>query len=284
MSSWTIRSSLKWAHETLQGEGINEARLAAETLLAHALKIDRFKLYLQPDLALDDAQLNGFRRLIAQRIEGIPIQHLVGHVSFMGIPLRVNPSVLIPRFETEELVERALRRCPTTEPFTFVDAGTGSGAIAIALAKARPQAHGVALDCCVKALEVARANARLNQVEAALSLIKSDWLTALEGQFDLIVSNPPYIPTAHIERLQPEVKAHDPRLALDGGQDGLAAIRVVVTQAKDHLRPQGWMLLEIGQGQAEAVRGLLHNVGYHNICVYADLSGIERIVEAQWGH
>jgi len=282
LSSWTIRSTLKWAHETLRGEGVNEARLAAETLLSYALEIDRFKLYLQPDLALNDTQLNGFRSLIAQRLKGIPIQHLVGHVSFMDVHLQVDASVLIPRFETEELVEHALQRCSKVDPFRFLDAGTGSGAIAIALAKALPQVQGVALDCSPEALKVAQSNARLNGVETRLSFVKSDWLSAVEGRFELIVANPPYIPSAQIETLASEVRDHDPRLALDGGEDGLSAIQTLATQAKGHLCPQGWLLLEIGQGQADVIYRLLNDVGYRNISVYADLSGIERIVEAQW--
>lgn len=281
-NSLTIRSTLRWAHGHLRQQNVGEARLAAEMLLAHVLDWDRFDLYLKPDHALEPSQMETFRSFVEQRAIGVPVQQLIGHVSFMGYPLKVNRSVLIPRFETEELVQRALNRLSAASSAHFLDAGTGSGAIAIALAQERPGAHGTASDCSVAALEVARQNARDNGVDDRVRFVHSDWFEQIAGQFDLLISNPPYVPTGEIERLASEVKHHDPRLALDGGPDGLAAIGTLITRAPHHLKPLGWLLLEVGAGQAEAVQSQLKDMGYVNISVYADISGMDRIVEAQW--
>lgn len=281
-TSWSVRSILKWAHERLRAAGIDEARLGAETLLAHVLGVERFKLYLRPDLALSSEQGDSFDQLVTQRAQGIPLQRLLGSVSFMGYPLRLRRGVFIPRFETEELVERASMRLPSHGPARFLDAGTGTGAIAVALCKRHAQAHGVALDCSPEALELARENAEVNQVASRLQFVQGDWLSGIEGRFDLIASNPPYVPSEQIDRLAQEVREHDPRLALDGGADGLAAIATVARQAASRLNVGGWLALEIGEGQAQAVAALLEGAGYGHAQIHADLSGIERIAEAQW--
>lgn len=281
-TSWNVRSTLKWAHERLRAAGIDEARLGAETLLAHVLSVERFKLYLQPDLALSPEQWRSFDQVVGQRAQGIPLQRLLGSVSFMGYSLRLSPGVFIPRFETEELVEQASTRLSPHGPARFLDAGTGSGAIAIALCKRHAQAHGVALDCSPEALELARKNAEWNQVVSRLQFVRGDWLSGIEDRFDLIASNPPYVPTEQIDRLAQEVREHDPRLALDGGADGLAAIGMLARQATSRLNVGGWLVLEMGDGQAPAVTALLEGAGYRHVRVHADLSGIGRIAEAQW--
>jgi release factor glutamine methyltransferase len=260
---------------------VDEARLTAENLLAHVLDQDRFRLYLQPDLALTEAQNQSFRDLVSRRSQGIPVQHLLGSVSFMGLDIKVNGDVLIPRFETEELVEKTLRRLPDRAA-RFLDAGTGSGAIAISLIKLRPDINGVAVDISDPALNVARENAATHNVIEQIQFLSSDWLNSVEGCFDVIVSNPPYIATADIQTLAPVVRDHDPHQALDGGTDGLESIRILADQAKKHLSANGWLLIEVGEGQTEDVQKILASVGYRAISVYPDLSGIERIVEAQW--
>ncbi len=280
-TSWTIRSALKWAHAQLRREGVDEARLAAEALLAHALETERLALYLHPERDVSAEIVDRFQALIERRGRGTPVQHLVGEVSFMGHPLNVNGTALIPRFETEQLVERALERLPATEGARFLDAGTGSGAIAIALAKARPDATGVALDRSVKALELARRNAKRNGVEDRLSFVEGDWLDGVEGTFHLIVSNPPYVRHEALAGLAPEVR-HDPPEALDGGPDGLDAFRALVPQAAARLAPGGWLALEIGQDQGPAVRALLERTGYAAVSVWPDLSGVDRFAEARW--
>lgn len=282
MSTWNVRSALKWAHETLLGEGVGEARITAEMLLAHVLDVDRFRLYLQPDLELNRQQSTQFRRLIEQRGSGIPVQHLIGNVSFMGHTLKVDGTVLIPRFETEELVEQTLKRLPDEKGVQFLDAGTGSGAIAISLAKARLNVSGVALDHSEAALEMARKNAVLNRVHHRLKFVCSDWLSEIDAVFDVIVANPPYIPSADIQALSREVRDHDPRQALDGGPDGLDAIRTLAAQATSRLKPDGWLLLEIGQGQAASVSSLLKELGFGSVSVYPDISRIDRMIEARW--
>jgi release factor glutamine methyltransferase len=230
---------------------------------------------------LTEAQHQSFRDLVSRRSQGIPVQHLLGTVSFMGYAIKVNGDVLIPRFETEELVEKALKRLPDGAA-RFLDAGTGSGAIAISIIKLRPDVSGVALDVSESALNVARDNAATNDVANQLQFLQSDWLNNVEGCFDVIVSNPPYIATADIQTLAPEVRDHDPHQALDGGADGLDCVRLLADQAKKHLRANGWLLIEVGEGQAEDAQQILTSVGYRGVTVYPDLSGIERIVEAQW--
>jgi len=280
-TSWTIRSALKWAHSQLRREGVDEARLSAEALLAHALGTERLTLYLQPERGLPAEAMDRFQTLIQRRSRGAPVQHLVGEVSFMGHPLSVNGSALVPRFETEQLVERALARLPVTEGVRFLDAGTGSGAIAIALAKARPDAVGVALDRSSRALDLARRNAERNGVADRLSWVASDWLDGVEGAFHLIVSNPPYVRSDALAGLAPEVR-HDPPEALDGGPDGLAAYRALIPQAASRLAPGGWLVLEIGEEQGPAVRQLLERTGYAAVGVLPDLSGTDRFAEARW--
>ncbi len=282
MSTWNIRAALKWAHETLLSEGIGEARITAEMLLAHVMEMDRFKLYLKPDDILDESQSNQFRQQIDQRCKGIPVQHLIGHVSFMGHELHVDRTVLIPRFETEELVEQTLKRLPDDAEMYFLDAGTGSGAIAIALLKARPKLQGVALDRSESALAMAKKNASLNGIDNRLKFICSDWLQEISTSFDLIISNPPYIRSAEIDTLAPEVRDHDPRRALDGGPDGLDAIRTLSQQVTTHLKPGGWFLLEIGHEQSAEVVALLEKLGFKAITVYPDLAKMDRMVEARW--
>jgi len=282
LSTWNIRAALKWAHETLLSEGISEARITAEMLLAHVLDMDRFKLYLKPDDMLNDSQSNQFRHQVDQRCKGTPVQHLIGHVSFMGHELRVDHTVLIPRFETEELVEQTLTRLPDDVALNFLDAGTGSGAIAIALLKARPNLQGVALDQSETALETAQKNASLNGIIDRLTFKCSDWLKEIDTSFDLIISNPPYIRSADIDTLAPEVRDHDPRQALDGGPDGLDAIRILSQQATSHLRSGGWFLLEIGHDQSTEVVAILEKLGFKAVTVYPDLAKLDRMVEARW--
>lgn len=275
----TIRSALRWAHAELRRAGVAEARLAAETLLAHALERERLELYLHPQRPVPAERLARFRELIARRAQGVPTQHLVGEVSFLGHPLKVNGAALVPRFETEQLVERALERLPTDG--RFLDAGTGTGAIAIALALARPRARGVALDCAREALALARENAERNGVLERLTFVQGDWLAELQETFDLVVANPPYVPHDQLERLPPEVR-HDPRVALDGGADGLEHVRTLIDQAGACLVPGGWLVLEVGDGQAERVRGRLEAAGYAAVRGYEDLNGVERFVEGRW--
>ncbi len=261
------------------------ARFEAETLLAHTLRTERLELYLRPERVLSQEERERFRRLVRHRRAGTPLAHLLGTVEFLDATLKVDRSVLIPRVETEELVEQILRDLTDdaqVSPLRVLDLGTGSGAIVIALLRAWPEARAVAVDLSFDALRLARENAQLGGVGERLRLACSDWHAALRGTFDLVVSNPPYIPSEEIPALSREVRAYEPRRALDGGPRGLQAIERIVRETPRVLRPGGRLYLEIGSRQAEDVRALLDGTDeFESIEVMRDLAGRERIVRAR---
>ncbi|HEY0162157.1 MAG TPA: peptide chain release factor N(5)-glutamine methyltransferase [Edaphobacter sp.] len=260
------------------------ARRDAETLALHLLGITRAGLLADPDRELSTAQLDDYEALLARRLQHEPIQYILGTQEFYGLPFRVTPAVLIPRPETEHLVESALERLPHDRPVAIADIGTGSGAIAIALAKHLPQASVTALDLSPSALDVARSNAEALGVSPRLRFVLSDLLSGLppeeqRGHFDAIVSNPPYIPTTDEPSLHPEVRAYEPHSALFSGKDGLDLYRRLIPAAYDALQPGGLLALEIGHGQREAIASLLE--GWHEVGFVDDLQSIPRVVLAR---
>jgi release factor glutamine methyltransferase len=259
--------------------GSEEARLDAELLLAHALGVSRASLYARPEYEPDAAQRDLFARDVAARERGEPIAYLIGHREFWSLDLAVTPDVLIPRHETELLVELALARIPVDREVRIADLGTGSGAIALALAHERPRAHVRATDASAKALEVARANAAHFGI-ANVTFAEGDWGAALGGQqFELIVSNPPYV-AAHDPHLDAGDLRYEPALALVSGVDGLDAIRRIVADARAHLLVDGCVMLEHGWNQAERVRALFEDSGYVDIVSARDGNGHERVTSA----
>jgi release factor glutamine methyltransferase len=281
-SEWTVRRVLDWTAGYLRRRKVEAARFEAEVLLAHALRVERLELYLHPERLLHPQERARFRELVRQRHAGTPLAYLLGTAQFMNVTLQVNPSVLIPRVETEELVEHILRDLhPLPKDLHLLDLGTGSGAIAIALAKQWPQSHALAIDISTSALALARENAKLNGVAGQIAFVCSDWFSAVDGQFDLIVSNPPYIPTEDLTTLPKEVAAHEPRRALDGGPRGLREIERIVREAPRFLRPGGRLYLEIGSPQAKDVCRLLEETSaFSRMEVHRDLAGRDRIVYA----
>ena len=281
---WTVRRVLEWTTRYLRRGGVEAARFEAEWLLAHALRTERLQLYLNPDRPLSPEERARFRKLVQQRYQGVPLAYLLGTVDFLNVTLQVNEAVLIPRPETEQLVEQILkdhRGCP---PERFLDLGTGSGAIALALLAEWPQTRAVAVDISLKALKLARENAERNGLDGRVAFVCSDWLSALRPRaaFELIVSNPPYIPTEELPALQREVRVYEPRRALDGGPRGLVAIARIAQEAPQHLPPGGRLYLEIGAQQASAVVELLRQTGaFGPIDVLKDLAGQDRIVRAE---
>ncbi|MGY1425578.1 peptide chain release factor N(5)-glutamine methyltransferase [Lysobacter sp. A289] len=247
----------------------------AELLLAHVLGRPRSWLYAHGDDSLDKEASARFDDLLARRRAGEPVAYLLGQRGFRDFDLRVAPAVLIPRPETELLVELALDRLPDTERVSIADLGTGSGAIAIALARERPLARVVATDASADALQVAIDNAgRLGVPNIEFS--QGDWLTPLAGaSFDLIASNPPYIAQADVHLGQGDLR-FEPREALVSGEDGLDALRVITRDAPRHLVPGGWLLLEHGWNQGERVRGLLREAGLAEVATFADLEQRDR--------
>ena len=251
----------------------------ARVLLAHALECSPAWLFAHGDDAIDPGALQRFEALLQRRIQGAPAAYLIGHRGFWTFDLKVSPQTLIPRPETELLVELALARSPAGEVLHIADLGTGSGAIALALAHERPQAQVIAVDVSEGALDVARANAAalgLGQVEFR----RGDWLQPLAGEcFDVIVSNPPYIAEGdpHLNALR-----YEPEPALSSGRDGLDAIRIIVGDAPTHLRPGGWLLLQHGLDQGDAVRGLLHAAGFDQVLTHRDLENRDRVTSGRW--
>lgn len=256
-------------------------RVDAEWLLAHALGRSRTWLFSHAADAVDAAGTARFDDLVARRAAGEPVAYLTGSRGFWTLDLAVTPATLVPRPETELLVELALARLPDEVDVRIADLGTGSGAIALAIAHERPRAGVVATDASEAALEVARGNAVRNRI-ANVEFRAGDWLAPLAGDtFDLVASNPPYIADGDPHLLEGDLR-FEPPAALSSGADGLDAIRRIVTGAGGHLRTNGWLLLEHGWGQGDAVRALLSAAGYADVATERDLEGRERVSLGRW--
>jgi release factor glutamine methyltransferase len=277
---WTILRVLGWTQGRFAERGLPTPRLDAELLLASVLGCDRVALYTHFDQPLQADELTRFRALIRRRLAGEPVAYLLGTKEFRSLELTVDRRVLVPRPETETVVEVALALLEAVAAPRIVDVGTGSGAIALAVKRARPDAAVLAVDASPEAAEVARANAE--RLGLAVEVVVGDLLEPVcaRAPFALVASNPPYIPTGEIAALPPEVRA-EPHAALDGGPDGLAVIRRVVVAAEPLLVPGGALVLEVGDGQAPSVSALLTAAGYLAPEVTRDLTGVERVVSAR---
>ncbi len=265
----------------LAGKGVAGARLDAEVLLAHVLSVPRIQLYLQFDKPLEESELAAYRDAVRRRAAREPVAYITGRREFWSLDLEVGAGVLVPRPETEILVAACLERLG--DAAAFVDVGVGSGAAALALLSERPGWRGVGVDRSPAALETAARNAGRLGLGARLQLCQGDLLGPVAGQrFDLVLSNPPYIPSADIEGLEPEVRVYEPREALDGGPDGIGVIRRLAAQAAAHLVPGGWLALEFGADQATAVGGALGATGLYAPAAFVeDYAGRPRVALAQ---
>lgn len=279
---WTILEVLGWTTQRFTERGLPSPRLDAELLIAFALQLRRIELYVKSEQLLTTDQLATIRDVVRRRQEGESVAYITGEKEFWGLPFRVGPHVLVPRPDTETLVEAALDRIVKTQTCRVLDVGTGSGAIAVAIAKSRPQASVWATDASAEALQTARANAERNGVTINFGEGRFFEPVANEAPFDVIASNLPYIPSADMAGLPDDVR-REPHLALDGGPDGLALIRQLVAEAPARLAPGGWLLLELGQGQAPAVAKLCLEAGLQDVQTFKDLAGIERVVGARHG-
>lgn len=258
------------------------ARLDAESLLLHLIGKNRAWLLAHSDEEFGGCKAIGYAALLDRRQHGEPIQYITGECEFYGLPFHVTPGVLIPRPETEHLVEKALALAACFERPRIVDVGAGSGAIAVALAHALPKAELTSIDVSPKALEVARANALGNGVEERIRFLEGDLLQPVGNEkFDLVVSNPPYVPNADRSSLSVEVRDYEPSLALFAGQDGLDIYRRLIPAAYAVLEQNGFLLLEIGYGQADAIGALLRQSGFSEVEHVPDLQGIARVACAQ---
>lgn len=273
MQSNTIAQALAWAQDI--------DRTDARILLQHVLGVEHAFLLTYPDQPLTVQQAEEFFCLVQRRRGGMPIAYLTGERAFYDLIFKVNETVLIPRPETELLVELALERVPVDQPCSILDLGTGSGAIAITIAKHRPQSQLVAVDLSAEAVAVSRWNARNLQVNN-IHIMTGNWFDELSGQeFDLIVSNPPYV-AENDPHLQQGDLRFEPQIALSAGDNGLACLNHIINTAPKHLVKNGWLLLEHGYDQAAECKRLLENTGFSNICGYPDLAGIIRVSKGQW--
>jgi len=258
-----------------------EAPRDAELLLLHTLQISRATLLAHPAEELTSDQLYLYERSIHRRLAHEPVQYIIGQQEFFGLAIHVTPAVLIPRPETEHLVESVLARLPHDHPVSIADVGTGSGAIAIALAVHLPEAHITALDLSTEALHIAQLNAENHNVAQRIRFLQSDLFAALPpgAAFDAIVSNPPYVPTSDRADLHPQVREHEPAAALFAGPEGLDIYRRLIPEAHALLKPQGLLALEIGQGQHPSLTALLAN--WHDLTFLNDLQQIPRVALAR---
>jgi release factor glutamine methyltransferase len=275
---------LRWTTQHFAAKGIETARLDAELLLAFALGVDRLRLYLDFEKPVLPEERARFRALVRRRgEERVPVAYLTGVREFWSLPLAVGPDVLIPRPDTETLVEAALARAPRREaPLAVLDVGTGSGAIALALAKEWPEARVTATDASDAALAVARSNAEALGLEGRVRFASGDLFAPVAGErFDVIVSNPPYVPEADAAGLAPELR-HEPRLALFVPGDGAALLRRIAREAPARLAPGGLLALELAPAQAADVTQCLRESGFDRLAEHRDLAGRVRAVSALW--
>jgi release factor glutamine methyltransferase len=283
-NSVTLRDALASAVSRLTSANVPSPRMTAELLLMFTLECDRAYLHAHPERELSRDEHNRYDQALAERECGMPAQYITGHQEFWGMDLIVTPAVLIPRPETEHVIETMLAcvgRAPSPAAlFRIVDVGTGSGAIALALAKELPHAEIHATDISPTALEIARANVARHQLESRIHFHQADLLEGLErGAFDFVVSNPPYVGESEADQVQLEVRKHEPRDAVFAGATGVEVIERLIPQARESLRPGGWLVMEISGTIADDVRRLL--AGWDDVKVTEDLQGIPRVVSAR---
>lgn len=279
----TVREILQKTEAYLTEKGVDAPRLSAQLLLAHVLGLDRLGLVLAMDRPLVAAEVDAFRPLVARRGQGEPVAYLLGEREFYGLEFAVTPATLIPRPETEGIVDRAVKLFDAGGPEWFADLGTGSGCLAVTLAVKWPTARGVALDNSAGALDVARKNAVRHGVAGRVEFVEADFagLPETAGGFGLIVSNPPYVSAQEYRECSVEVRDYEPFGALVPGEGGLEAVPVVARTAFARLAPGGWLLVEIGWKQGGDVASILREAGFGNVAVRRDLAGCDRVVEGQ---
>lgn len=278
---WTLLEVLDWTRGHFEAKGLASPRLDAEVLLAHVLNTERVMLYARFDQPMGAEELAEMRGLVARRAAGAPVAHLVGRREFWSLDLEVTPAVLVPRPETEVLVEVARRRAPDAE--RVIDVGVGSGACLLALLGELPRARGFGTEISPEAAELARRNAARAGLSDRARVVEGHLLEPLPLEArpaDVIVANLPYIPSADIAGLAPEVRDHEPRLALDGGADGLELIRALIPAAHAALASGGLLALESAPDQPPELERLLTAEGFHEVEVTKDLAGLERITSA----
>ncbi len=287
----TIRNILKWAIATLKEADIDSPDINADTLLSFVLSCDRTKLYTNPDEIISDADINRYKDLVNERIRHVPLQYITHRVEFMSLDFFVDERVLIPRPETEILVETVLNKAQDKQysnmKVAIVDIGTGSGNIAVTLAKNLSNAEIYASDISQDALAIAKTNVQRHKVADKIHLLHGDFFGAFVGyaekeHVDFVVSNPPYVSESEWKNLESELRDHEPREALVAGKDGLCFYRQIIKGAADWLKPEGCLVIEIGETQAKTIIKLMESKGnYDDIEIIKDLQGKERVISAR---
>ncbi|NLL00653.1 MAG: peptide chain release factor N(5)-glutamine methyltransferase [Clostridiales bacterium] len=272
----TYNELLQTAREFLNKNGVADADLDAWYLLAHVFGIDRADFFIYRNDVVSQEKALHYRMLIKKRASHIPLQYIIGRQEFMGLEFEVNENVLIPRQDTELLVEEVLKIC---QGKSVLDMCTGSGCIIVSLAKLGSIKTAVGSDISIKAIELAEKNSKRHNVK--VNFIQSDLFDSIVGSYDIIVSNPPYIKSADLKTLMPEVKDHEPRQALDAGPDGLIFYKRIIDDIKRFLNPGGYVFFEIGYDQGEAVSNMLDLSGFVDITIKKDFSDLDRIVHAR---
>ena len=276
---WRIDTILNWTKQYFGEKGVENPRLDAEVLLSHILRKDRLYLYVNFDQPLEGTELAAFRAAVKKRAARLPVAYITGEKEFMGLDFQVTPAVLIPRPDTEILIEAALKILGSADSPRILDIGTGSGAICISMLVNLPSAEAVTVDISPEAILVAKSNAERHGVSQRLTFCQGDLFNPVKGQvFSAILSNPPYIPEADILTLTPEVR-QEPNLALAGGKDGLDFYRRIIQEGRNYLAPHGFIAMEVGIGQARQVADLAEKSGYFIVSeIVKDYGGIERVV------
>ena len=284
-NKWTILQALNWTANYFETHHIDSPRISAEVFLAHVLNLKRIDLYLRYDQPLHLEELSRFKILIKRRFTREPVAYILGKREFWSLDLNVTPDTLIPRPETERLVEVALDCIGDADgsiKYRILDLGTGSGAIILALAKEKPGHYYFAMDRSYAALRIAKQNAKQNNLAYGVSFFSGDWLSVFKESplFDIIVSNPPYIPTKTIETLQPEIVLFEPKTALDGGETGFDCLKEIAANAPRYLKPGGFLLMEMGDDQKRGMENIFKAVGqYSSIEFFKDYSGNDRVIK-----
>jgi len=284
-----IKNALRWGVDYLQDSGIDCPKLDAEVLLMHSLNIDRTKLYLLSDKILNAKEREIYKECIERRSKRYPVAYITGHKEFMSLDFKLTKAVLVPRPETEILVEETLRECAQRKDkkslIRILELGTGSGIIAVSLAKAMKQITLVATDISLEVIKVAVENAHLHKVNDRITFFLGRYLQGIkqkENRFDFIVSNPPYLSKSDWERAQPEIREHEPPDSFGGGEDGMDFYRTINPDTSNLLSEDGCLLLEVGIGQAEIISDMIKKTAsYNRVELIKDLSGIKRVVKAQ---
>ena len=276
--SLTVGALYNILRAAFRDSSIESAALETRWIIEHVTGLSRADQLVSEQNLLSAAHHREILQIMNRRLDGEPLDHIFGFKEFYGLRFDVNKHVLSPRPETEMLVDFVLQRTKDSDPFKLLDLGTGSGAIPIAILAHRPKAQALATDISEAALETARQNARKHDLGNRIEFRKSDWTRSVDDRFDFIVSNPPYIDDAAMTALDYGVKSFDPDLALSGGQDGLEAYRTILADICNHMAPGGWLAVEIGFDQGDAVTALFKQSGFSDVGLRQDLSGLDRLV------